>query len=68
MPIAAQVSKNRGFQEDQEGQEAKFQQLGYDQVQPELFRRIPGSYQRDYYTSANHAMLLAIATNFLTIT
>jgi hypothetical protein len=28
--------------------------LGYGQVVPALFRRTPGPYQRDYYTSANH--------------
>jgi hypothetical protein len=39
------------------GQEAKFQQLGYGQVLPALFLRIPGPYQRDYYTSANYESL-----------
>jgi hypothetical protein len=40
--------------EDQEGQEAKFQERGYGQALPSLFRRTSGPYQRDYYTSVNH--------------
>jgi hypothetical protein len=38
----------------QEGQEAMFQQQRHGQVLPAWFRRTPGPYQRDYYTSANH--------------
>jgi hypothetical protein len=48
------------FQEDQEGQEAQFHERGYDQVLPALFRRTPGSYQRDYYASANHEDLQGV--------
>jgi hypothetical protein len=44
--------KNLGHTRIQEGQEAKFQQRGYDQFLLALFRRTPGSYERDYYTSA----------------
>jgi hypothetical protein len=44
----------------QSGQKAKFQQRGYCQVLPALFRRTPGPYQRDYYTSANHEGLQGV--------
>jgi hypothetical protein len=44
----------RRFEEDQEGQEAKFQYRRHDQVLPALLRRTPGSCRRDYDTSANH--------------
>jgi hypothetical protein len=46
--------------DNQEGQEAKFQHRGYNQVLRVLFRRTPGSYQRDYYTSANHEGLQGV--------
>jgi hypothetical protein len=42
------------FADNHEGQEASFQQRGHHQVLAVLFRRTPGPYQRDYYTSANY--------------
>jgi hypothetical protein len=46
--------------DNKEGQEAKVQERGSDQVVPELFRRTHGSYQRDYYTSANREDLQGV--------
>jgi hypothetical protein len=60
MHKAAPRSKNLASAEDQEGQEAKFQQLRHGQVLSELFRRTPGSSRRDYYTSGNHEDLQGI--------
>jgi hypothetical protein len=52
--------KNPASAEDQEGREAKFQEREYSQVLPALFRRTPGSCQRDCYTSAKHEVLQGV--------
>jgi hypothetical protein len=49
-PNAAHRWRNHGYADNQEGQEAKFQRRGYDQVLAALFPRTPGPYQREYYT------------------
>jgi hypothetical protein len=53
-PRGAHQSNNQRCSRVQERQKARFQQRRYDQALPAVFRRAPGPYQRDYYTSANH--------------
>jgi hypothetical protein len=60
MHKAAGQWNNLASAEDQEGQEAKFQERGYDHILPALLRRRAGSYQRDYYNSASHGDLQGV--------